>query len=684
MSVENAPFCGSRCSSSDMPLTVIIPIFKSEELIAPLFDSLIRCKLELQECGAKVVLINDSPDAAPLLEALETEYPRLQAEIDCTLITNLQNLGFLRSANLGMQIAEARRSDVLLLNSDAFLYPGAIRELRFVAASDPMIGFVNPRSNNATIATLPGQLPEGHSPDWYADQALHLSKLLPRQHFVPTAVGFCLLIKWKILAEFGLFDEVYGFGYNEENDYIMRAGRCGYSAALANRAFVYHKGEVSFKLASKTRKERDKHNASILTARYPEYLPSIARYLDSAQYFSQELTAAIVQPKLDLAFDLSCLEPVHNGTSYLMRNLVLHFAEAYGTKYNVYLIADTKTLEFHELPQDLGVDILPISTKAKFAVIVRIGQPSSQEQLARIACWAPINIFFMLDTIALDCVQLSSPNVQKAWTHVCSFADGIVYNSAFTSQQFARRFEIRPDVVERVSYHSLDPNEYKEGEVGDASAKHILIVGNSYPHKYVTPTAVAVANALPHEKVVAIGGSEASPAGNLQFIESGKISPYEMEALYSSAKLLVYPSHVEGFGFPVMKALAHNKPIIGRDIPTTREIMTAYPTKNIYLYETTGQLCEHLLKGLPVWQNEKLVGGNGWFRAANDLDETIQECIQRFNFQHLLRRQETVYALRNLPKWPKAKKRTGRRLAPANLWRPAERLLTKLGWFRSS
>ncbi len=684
MSGEHALFCGSLCSSSEMPLTVIIPMCGGEEPIAHLFDALIKCKLELQECQARVLLINDSPEVASLLATLEIELPRLQSEVDCTLLTNPHSLGFLRSANLGMQIAKGRRSDVLLLNSDTILYPGAIRELRLVAASDPMIGFVNPRSNNATIARLPGPLPKGSSPDLYADQALHLSKLLPRQHFVPTAAGFCLLIKWKILAEFGFFDEIYGFGYNEDNDYIMRAGRCGYRAVLANRAFVYHKGEASFRLTPRTTKEREKDNFAVLTARYPEYVPSVARYLGSALYSAQELASTLVDAKLDLAFDLGNLQSRYNGTSYLIKTLTSNFAKTYGENYNIYIIADEDVLKFHELSCVPNVNILPRSPKAKFAVVVRIGQPSSQEQLAKIASWAAINIFFMLDTIELDCPQLCSVSVQKAWEHVCSFADGIIYNSVFTSRQFARRFQIRRGIVERVSYHSLEPNEYRERGVADALGEHILVVGNSYPHKYVAPVAVALSNALPREKIVAVGSAEASHVGNLYYFKSGDMSPNEMEKLYSHAKVVVFPSHVEGFGFPVMKALAYNKPIIGRDIPTTREIIQATLSKNIHLFETTSELCERLRNDLPVWQNEKLDGGNGWFRAANDLDETIQECIRRFNFQHLQARQETVYTLRNLPKWSKAKKEVRRGLASASLWYHVERLLIKLRWLRRS
>ena len=127
------------------------------------------------------------------------------------------------------------------------MFPGAIAEMQRVAGLDPMIGFVSPRSNNATICSFP---PAAGIPNLPPEQShavfLQLSGYLPEFHYVPVAVGFCLFIKFLILDEFGLLDEIYGRGYNEENDLIMRANRCGYRAALANHAFVYHFGEASF------------------------------------------------------------------------------------------------------------------------------------------------------------------------------------------------------------------------------------------------------------------------------------------------------------------------------------------------------------------------------------------------------------------------------------------------------
>jgi GT2 family glycosyltransferase len=133
-----------------------------------------------------------------------------------------------------------------VLNSDTQVFFGALGELRRAAAADPMIGFVSPRSNHATICSLPLQ-DEFHNlpPEQAHANFLLLSRYLPDYQFVPTAVGFCLLIRWEMLKGFGFLAACYGSGYHEENDLIVRANRCGFRAAMANRAFVYHLGEAS-------------------------------------------------------------------------------------------------------------------------------------------------------------------------------------------------------------------------------------------------------------------------------------------------------------------------------------------------------------------------------------------------------------------------------------------------------
>jgi GT2 family glycosyltransferase len=253
-------------------LLIAVPFYKNEELVGPLLESLILCAADLAAIGAEVVLFDDSPGYAPLQSALEAILPRAQAAFACRLVRNERNLGFVRTMNAAIAEAVSRRLDVLLLNSDTIVYPGAFPEMLRIAALDPMIGFVNPRSDNATLATLP-VAHRASPPDEAFDAAPYtaLAARLPEMSYVPTAVGFCMLIRWHIIAEFGGLDPVFGAGYNEENDLVMRAGRCGYRAALANQAFVRHRGEASFSLAEISKSVLEPANRAILDARYPEY-----------------------------------------------------------------------------------------------------------------------------------------------------------------------------------------------------------------------------------------------------------------------------------------------------------------------------------------------------------------------------------------------------------------------------
>ena len=55
-------------------------------------------------------------------------------------------------------------------------------------------------------------------------------------------------------------------------------------------------------------------------------------------------------------------------------------------------------------------------------------------------------------------------------------------------------------------------------------------------------------------------------------ILTGYVSEEEKIALYDSAKIFVFPSLYEGFGTPLLEAMARGVPVVASDIPTTREI----------------------------------------------------------------------------------------------------------------
>ena len=53
---------------------------------------------------------------------------------------------------------------------------------------------------------------------------------------------------------------------------------------------------------------------------------------------------------------------------------------------------------------------------------------------------------------------------------------------------------------------------------------------------------------------------------------AGYVETETLAALYRDAELLVFPSLAEGFGLPVVEAMALGCPVITTDIPALREV----------------------------------------------------------------------------------------------------------------
>jgi len=62
-----------------------------------------------------------------------------------------------------------------------------------------------------------------------------------------------------------------------------------------------------------------------------------------------------------------------------------------------------------------------------------------------------------------------------------------------------------------------------------------------------------------------------------KIIELSHCSDAELAAWIDHAQALLMPSHVEGFGLPVLEALARGTPVIATDLPVYREIAQAIP-----------------------------------------------------------------------------------------------------------
>lgn len=623
-----------------MPTDIIIPFYRQPSLVKTLFESLHRVGEELAASSCQVVAINDSPDDGELKPLLRKAVDDLSTIVPCRLIENERNIGFGRSVNGAADDSVSNRRDVILLNSDTIVFPGAITELHRVASLDPMIGFVSPRSNNATICSFPPQPEFQHlSPDQSYAVFRELSGYLPDYHYVPMAVGFCLFIKFQIMDEFGLLDEIYGRGYNEENDLILRANRCGYQAALANHAFVYHLGEVSFNDSDAPKKELEKRNAALLLERYPEYTRSITRYFNGVHFQAENMLSALLPDsggRRDLVFDFSSMGTYHNGTFAAAKCILRSALDEWQKYFHIYAMVSPEAERFHKLDRLKGLFTVPPETTRTFAIAFRFGQPFNYEHLARMSRVGVLNVYMMLDTIAMDCLYLNQLNLETLWGSVFNYADAVLYNSQFVQDQFRRRFRPRPGLKEMAAYHSLDLRDYRDPKDGSSSGgAYILVVGNAFAHKFVSATVDALTHAFPREKIVALGPKD-DARHNVTAYASGHLSDEQMHNLLQGAKLVVFPSHYEGFGIPVIESLAYAKPVLARSIPVIRELREKLAAKeNLILYGSTKDLVARLNEGFPKWQVAIQPNGTGpvsWASGTAEMGEFLQGLFDSWSF----------------------------------------------------
>ncbi len=623
---------------------IAVPFYRNEALVHGLAASLLRCAEDIAAISGEVVFFNDSPDYPPLAQALAGAALSLAA-IPLRVEENATNLGFVRTMNRAVAEAVANGMDLIMLNSDTEIEPGALTEMLWAARQDTMHGFVNPRSDNATIATLPlaGRL-GGRTGADAVDVFTHFAKSLPRLSYVPTAIGFCMFVRWEILAELGGFDNIYGQGYNEENDLVMRASRLGYRAVLANHAFVSHQGEASFSSAAVTRDELEQRNRAILDLRYPEYGGHVERHQDTPETIAERLLASLVPDadgKLDAAIDCSSFVVAHNGTMQAGRQTIKAVSEQWQDRYNVQVLCSEEVFVFHDLGK-LGVKRADPHGSHSFAVIFRIGQPYDWNVVQRLCLSGAVLGVYMLDTISLDCPRLASSRLRNLWQFTMDQFDVLASQSRQTDRTLHLRLRIPERMVCVVSPHSLDLDDYHRiAEPPPAGRVNLLVAGNHYDHKYVAPTCNALARAFPGREIVALGmqadpalqESEAAPGAlsnlpNLRGYASGEMAEAELVQLYTDASAVIFPSFAEGFGFPTLNALAAQRPLFARRLPATVDIWHALGrSANVHFYDTTDELIERL-RDMPAWQPEPPQPEPDRLRTAGEIRTAVEAAME--------------------------------------------------------
>ncbi len=145
-------------------------------------------------------------------------------------------------------------------------------------------------------------------------------------------------------------------------------------------------------------------------------------------------------------------------------------------------------------------------------------------------------------------------------------SDLIIAVSAFTAGQVSELLKVDPGRI-RVVHHGVRP---PPESMNARREKMILFTGAIQRRKNVLRLIQAFERAAPPDWTLVLAGSSGFGAEEIlerakrhqRFHLTGYVSDEELESLYSRASVFAFPSLDEGFGMPVLDAMARGVPVL--------------------------------------------------------------------------------------------------------------------------
>jgi len=224
------------------PLTVVIPNYQSLEYLQNCIAS-IKQDAGKSDCDIIVVDNASNEEVRNYLQELDQNHPVVR----CILCD--ANYGFTHAVNIGIENAKPGR-DILILNNDAVLVPGALAAMQDAALSSDDVGVVVPQQLlPAGERTISVHAPDSN-PSYEADVSLsiHHNNIarIPCFHDgelveLTFAPFFCVYVKRSVLDALHGLDAEFGRHYRSDRVFCnMVHEYLGRRIVYTPRACVYH------------------------------------------------------------------------------------------------------------------------------------------------------------------------------------------------------------------------------------------------------------------------------------------------------------------------------------------------------------------------------------------------------------------------------------------------------------
>jgi glycosyltransferase involved in cell wall biosynthesis len=531
------------------------------------------------------------------------------------------------------RVLEAAPHDILIAFGAYLPTADVIRQLR-AAGSEELVSAIAPRiaiGPDGALMTLGPPLAPNSSG---VIDARYASQLLPACYF-PEVLCPCMLISGRMVGNIDIPDSFDTFP-----DLILaflRAGRRrGFLVRVDNRLAVAADRQFDA--------EALQHETAKILQLFNDYEPTRRRLTAHPAYADERRFQALRRSSPgatgSLLLDCTNLPPSFSGSAEHSLGVLNGLTQIDHAAWDVAVRVTDQARNFFSLDDRFpSIRFVAESDGSYHDCAIRLAQPWSIAQLADLNERARSIAVTILDTIGPDVIYAVPEEAEEAFQFAAEHADGMIYISEFSRDQFARRFVKRSGLVESVIYLSLDPADYV-AHPGSPTRDWILIFGNAYDHKDLERTTRIVSAAFPYEKIKVVGKRELGGL-NVEAFDSGALENELVEELFRRAKCVVFPSFYEGFGLPLLRGLAYGKTVIARGARVFHEVVARLPDGSGFIeFENSLELVEVLGK---VLHGESEISSQLTNGAVGAAHHGWKECAaQILQFAEQMRKPEDV------------------------------------------